>query len=515
MNRLFLPILLLFLVIACSAENEDPAVPKPTDVDSEAPAISISTFPDIIERISSFQLSITDESSVSTQIYVDNILVIETTTKTITFDIDPFDFPIGNRTLRITSTDTHSNESSLSIPFELKKLLFVLPNPFTDNAFPGQDQFLSVNLEDGSLYMSKQITNDDDGTFYANDDFQRQQFIVSLYRSTNTTSVNYHNIYSFSNIEPGTVLLPYSERINFFNTGNLPQGNPLLLELSELTNPKVYGYNGSLVPSGGGSYLLNYNLDAPKKYFLYDFPDLGNTQTDYTYTIISYLEKTSYTAVDLSTTNEFTSISLPDQSLFSLYIEGYETEEDYNQNRFYRILHLNEVNLASNTVDIPLFPDIFETYNMIYSTVIDGKLTFSSKQKAVTSPVISNDIQISKEGQRISINGSHDYSRISFRYGFSAPNTFSNTFDWAFYSRESTSIQMPLENFEIPQVLSVYFEERGILPRPSQQTNDSYILDLEVYDHSDAVIYENMMFGSSYNQNEAGDVIWLTYSLKN
>lgn len=518
MKKFFLSFFSIILFISCSSESEDPVPSEVEKGDTQAPEISIETFPDIVETTSSFQISVTDESDITTQIYIDNVLVTEATTTTIDFDIDPFDYTIGEKTLQITTTDASDNVETVSIPFELKKLLFRFPEPVSDNPFIGSDLFLSVNFDDGTLYKSKRIETDEDGTFYADDDFERQDFIVSLYRISNpiTINYNYYDIYSFSDIAPGTELLSTTQRFDFFNLGNLPTDQFIYIDLVGILKPRLGGYNGRILHSYNETYSFSTNSQAPEFYFLYSFPDFGNAIDDYAYTVISDLGKTTYAASDLSPATEFTSITLPDQPTYSFGIEAYKSEEDYRQNRGHSTFGtISDLNSSSYTFDVPIFPDVFDTYNIFYTTSISSKLEYSMKQKGMASPVISEDFQVTKNEQNISINGEHDYSKISFQYGFDAPNTQLNLFNWTFYGKESTALELPMENFEIPlEVLDLY-GERGVLPRPSQQTDDNFSYDLEVYNHSDSVIYENMMFGGDYNQNEGGNVVWLTLDLTN
>jgi len=512
MKKLLTSILALLLFISCSSESESPT-PEVEQDDIQAPEIAIPTFPEVIETTSSFQISVTDDFDVTTQIYIDDILVAESTSSTIDFVIDPFDFTAGDKTLRIISSDANDNVETVNIPFELKKLLFRLPQPVSDNPSPDSYVFLSVNFNDGSLYKSKHIETDQDGAFYADDDFERQDFIVSFYRISNPipTAFNKYYIYSFSDIAPGTELLTTTQRFDFFNLGNLRPDKETDLDLTEIPNAKIFGYNGYMFP---GIYELDSTSGAPQKYLLYNFPDLGNPQTDYGYTIITDLDKTTYTLSDLSPANDFFAITLPQQSEFSFKIEGYANEDDYEHNRHHQFFDGSNQSISSKTIDVPQLPELFNIYNVHYTTTINNKLTFSRKQKGMASPVITNDLRITKNDQNISIDGEHDYSIIWFQDRFFVPDTFSNDFDWKFYNKESTVVEMLMESFEIPQAVLDLYEEGSVLPRPSQQTDEYFKYDLEVYSHSDTVLYENMMFGGDYNQNEGGDVTWLTYDLK-
>lgn len=512
MKKVIIQFLFILLLVSCGTDGMGPVEEEILIGDNKPPQISINSFPEKVESLSTFQVNITDESGVRTKIYINNDLLSESDSKSISFEIDPFDYTIGNKTLKIVSTDSQNNENSVEIPFELKKLLFVLPDPTNANGID-EDQFLSVNFIDGSLYMAKKIENDIDGTFYANDDFKRQEFVVSLIWTTDISSVNYHQIFSFSNIKPGTILLSASERHDLFNTGNLNLNNNVLLNLNDIINPRVYGYNSRLSPSGGGNYFLGYNNEAPIKYFLYSFPDLGNIKSDYSYALITDLEQTKYASTNLSSHENFASIEIPNTSNFTFSVEGYETESDFTQNRFNVILSLSDQTFSSNKIDVPLFPGLFEIYNLKYSYTIDDKSRFTTRQRNLNRSLTTNTYQVTKNGNNIIVSGDHDYSKIIFRHGWYATNTITNVFEWTYHNKESKSINIPFESFEIPEQVSILFEQRKVIPKPNNLTNDNYMFDFEVYNHSEAIIYENMMFGSSYNQNEAGDVTWLTYNL--
>lgn len=513
MKKVFLQLLFSVLLFSCSTEENPVEEQQPQD--SKPPQIVVSSLSSTIETVSNVQVSITDDSTVKTSVYIDDVLVTEENSKNFSVEIDPFDFTTGSKTLKVVSTDSGNNEASKEFDFELKKLLFVLPNPISDNALGSdRDQFISINFNDGSLYMAKKIESDEDGKFYANDDFERQNFTVSLYGIANSAPRNEHIISSFANIEPGTVVMPASERWSHFNLGSLPRNASELLDLSELEKPMIFSYNSNASATGGGQYLFNYSSETSEKFFLFNFPNSGDLESDYTYTWITDLEKTIYSSSDLSTAENFTTVEIPVKNNFFLGVDGYQTESDYKENKFYRVLAVNESTTSTYPVKVPVFPDLFEVYNLTYSYPLDNRSIFYSKQKGLEVSLPTNQFVINRNGQTIGIAGEHDYSRIIFEYTQNTNDVYS-IFKWTYNFKESQSVSIPFENFEIPEEVLNLFQERQVVPKPGMLTNNNYyMLDFEVYNYAEPIIYENMMFGSSYNQNEGGDVSWVTYNLK-
>lgn len=512
MKKIIYQILFFSLIISCNSESDPLREEESTSDDVLAPKISFNSLPDVVETKTTLQISIEDKSQVRTKIYINEELVTDSNSKEVSFEIDPFDFTIGTKNLRIVSIDLNNNETTKMVSFELKKLLFSMPKPIDEFYLEGQ--YLTVHFNNGTLYMTKKIEKNEDGTFYASDDFDRQEFIVSLYTSTNSTSVNYHFINSYANIHPGTILLSASKKYDMFNFGNLPQSSTQLIDLREIINPRVFAYNGSLRLSGNGYYLLNYNFEAPQQFFMYSVPSPGNIKKDYTYTRITDIGQTRYAKEDFVKPQTFGSIPLPGHSKFGLAIQGYETEADYLKNRYSTVLSIDGQTITTDHLDIPLFPDLFGTYQLLYSYSPDAKSLYHVHQKGIEKPIVINSFDISKNGDHLMIKGDHDYSRIKFSYAFDRPNTHYNIFQWSFHNKYSEFVTIPFENLEIPEQVTSTFEERMAFLKPSQTTSNSYTLELDVYKHSQTIIYENMMFGSDYIKNEAGDVSWLTYDLK-
>ena len=505
-------ILFLFILslLSCNSDSDDPAEEVVVPDDAIAPKISYSTPPEVVETKSTIEISLEDASQVNTRIYLEDALISESNAKSISLEIDPFDYSSGNKTLRIVSTDAQGNESIDEIDFELKKLLFSLPNPVSDYRL--KDHFLAVHFNDGKLHKAIRVETDEDGDFYAEDGFERQDFTVTLFYITDDPRSNYNFIYSYADIQPGTVLLSSTEKYDLFNLGNLPSGSVNVIDMNDIANPYIVGYNGHLRPDAQSSYVFNYYYNAEWKYFLYSLPDSGEIKTDYSYMVMTDPERTQYSQADLLKPEAFTEIQFPNLPGSGLAIEGYATEEDYTKNRFHVTLSIPGIWVSNESLDIPLFPDLFETYNLTFSYTPDDKTRFSSRQKGLDKQIPVNEFDISKSGDRISLSGDHDYSRFRLIYSVNGPNTF-NFFEWTFHQRKAQEVVMSMENFEIPAEIVTIFEQRNIETKPSQ-INQGYNFEFYAYKHSESIRYENLFFGNDYTKNEAGDVHWLTYDLR-
>jgi hypothetical protein len=510
MKNSIVAFLFVLFLVSCSSDSDDPSGVVVVPDDAIAPKISYDTPSEVIETTSTFQISLEDASQVTTKIYLEDLLISESNAKSFSLEIDPFDYPSGDKTLKIVSTDSNGNESIEEINFELKKLLFSLPNPVSDYYL--KDHFLTVHFNDGRLHKSVRIETDEDGDFYAEDGFERQDFTVTLFYITDDPRSNYNFIYSYANIKPGTVLLSYVEKYDQFNLGNLPAASVNIIDMNDITNPYIFGYNGHIRPDAQSSYVFNYYYEAERKYFLFSLPESDEIKTDYSYTVITDPERSQYSQEDLLKPEAFTQIRFPELPGSGLGIEGYTTEEDYAKNRYHVTLSMPGIWASKEYIDIPLFPDLFETYNLTFSYTPDDKTRFSSRQKGFDKQIPVNEFDVSKSGEKISISGDHDYSRFRLIYSVNDVNS-SNLFQWTFHQRASQELALPMDSFEIPEEIAEIFEQRNIETKPSQ-INQWYNFEFYVYKHSESIIYENLFYGNNYLKNEAGDVSWLTYDLR-
>ena len=504
---LLVTLLFLFVVNACSSDGNDPVEDAVISDDAIAPKISYVSAPTIVESKSTIEISVDDASQVNTKIYMDGDLLLESDAKNISFDIDPFEYSSGTKTVRIVSTDVAGNESIDEYDLELKKLLFKLPNPVSDYRL--KDQFLSVHFSDGKLYKTIRIETDEDGAFYAEDDFERQNFTLTLFYLTDEPRANYHYFYSYADIQPGTVLLSSFEKYEFFNQGNLGANARSDIELVDIAWPFIAGYNGHMHPYREDTYVLNYSSDGEKMYFLFSLHQFPYSIKDYSYMVINDPKRTEYTAADLSKPEVFTTIEFPNLTGSQFKIEGYPTEEDYLKNRFHVTL---STGISTTNIDIPLFPDLFETYNLVFSYTPDTKTRFTSRKKGLDQPIPNNEFDVSKSGDRLTIGGDHDYSRVRFVYWFSEQGAY-NAFEWTFHQRESDALELPMENFEIPEEVALITDQRQIKLKPSE-LSQSYTYEFDMYKFSESIQYEDLFFGNDFRQNEAGDASWLTFDLR-
>ncbi|MEL6484949.1 MAG: Ig-like domain-containing protein, partial [Bacteroidota bacterium] len=124
-------ILILFVVLFIFACDSDDSLPvtigpiNPNQDDTTPPSISIPRGSDIIEVLTDLNFSVSDASDViETVLTLDGTQVLETTETAFNFQIDPFDFDDGEKTLVITAEDEAGNQAEAQLVFTTQKLLF-------------------------------------------------------------------------------------------------------------------------------------------------------------------------------------------------------------------------------------------------------------------------------------------------------------------------------------------------------------------------------------------------------
>ena len=512
----FLIIILTPLIFnACNNENDDEvSVDNPTSMDTDAPIIYIPVVPEIVDKRTDFQVSIIDKSSVSSQILINGEKITESLDKNIEFAIDPFEYKTGEKILEIRSKDANSNESILKVELVIKKLLFKDPDP---RSF-GNDVFLAVNYSNGQLYKSKKIEQDEDGIFYADDDFEWQLFTVTKYSlfKDDDNPIESILIYSYGEIEPGTQLLTDSQQVGLFNLGNLNRNLTQSIEINDVENPKINSFNGVLLDiCDFCTPILQFSSEVDFNFFMYSMADGGNPLNDYRYTVIDNINKTSYSLNDFVQPTNFLEIQLPDKPDYFLSLEGYKNEAEYDLNKFNSIFNLSSFTQSSgdNVINVPQFNELFDIYILRYFEYLDNKKTFFSYQKKLNEPIV-NSLDVEKNEETVVFTGDYDLTRFRFGSQSSIPNS-SISLTWDFNYKKSSAKKIPFNDFVIPDDLQLIFNQKGLMTKPGLMNTSNYSLDVEIYKYEEIVEYENLLFGQSYNQNEAGDVHGIKLDLTN
>ena len=199
------------LFVGCSKDDTN-TKEEPVAVDETAPKITLSELPEKIETTAELNITVSDASeNVTTKIFVDKIEVFSTEKKSFNFTLDPFDYKTGNRNLSIISTDKSGNETTNKSTFESKRLLLVYPDPLRNTELETRYSYIAVNKMDGELVSFKKIEADEDIKFYADDDFERQDFVITQY-NIGLGNLNLIYAYSYGGIVPGTVFISKGEQ---------------------------------------------------------------------------------------------------------------------------------------------------------------------------------------------------------------------------------------------------------------------------------------------------------------
>src|SRR5690606_4652034 len=91
-----------------------------------------------------------------------------------------------------------------------------------------RDSYIAVNKMDGELVSFKKIESDEVIKLYADDDFERQDIVITQY-NVGLDNLNLIYVYSYGGIAPGTVIISKAEQeIQVIDWANRKLGFPFL-----------------------------------------------------------------------------------------------------------------------------------------------------------------------------------------------------------------------------------------------------------------------------------------------
>ncbi|TAI49408.1 hypothetical protein [Flagellimonas allohymeniacidonis] len=508
---------LFFAFLSCDSSSEDPTDEGPVQTtdddisqpDETAPTISISSVPDVIEVLTEFNLQITDESDqVTTTFSLDGTEIFQSTQKNFTFELDPYDFDSGAKTLEVKSTDDSGNEGSTTVSFELRKLLVVYPDPLRESASirENTEVYFAINNLEGGLVDFKKIEDDEDVIFFAPDGFDRQDVIITRFMLTNFTNPSDRivDVNSYSGIKPGTHLLTEEEEREMFNQPvERDQSANLIIDTDRIA--RVNSYHGFL--SGGifpntSNYTLSFasGLDTP--FFVKLDSPLGiSSLIDYAYLFIDGFTKTDFTIDDFGPPAELASLAIPEGDSFNLLLLGYFDESDYESHKFH-IIHFVSGGTPGTSIEIPLLSEL-NVYAKQLTLIRPGGKTIFTKQKGADVPFSIPNIDITKSGETLNIQGEYDYID-HYLQTFTAASDV--TFAWSFIERPIPSMTIPfLNNFEFPEAVQSVLNANSVDINPL--TVDPVFYRSSVHSFEPSIDYENVILTSSFANNQANNPV--------
>ena len=506
------------LFVGCSKDDTS-GKEEPVAVDKTPPKITLADLPEKVESATELNIAVSDESeNVTTKIYVDDAEVFSTDKKTFNFTLDPFDYKTGNRNLSIISTDKSGNEATSRSAFESKKLLLVYPDPLRNIELETRDSYIAVNKMDGELVSFKKIESDEVIKLYADDDFERQDIVITQY-NIGLDNLNLIYVYSYGGIAPGTVIISKAEQeIQVIDWANRKLGFPFLKLGLLISSPGpllANNHGSSILPNyngSGDSYVLSYASELDLNCFTYCFPKDGILETDYKYLLIKDVDKMEYGLDDFSSITKTSDIDIPNGNAYSLVLNGYKDEATYGKFRYHKLFEKKGLIAENLSIQVPLI-DGFEVYQTEFSLKLGNNKSIGISQKGL-GPIVIPDLDIIKNGNDLEFKGDYDYSWMKFYKTLQESNgSILNMFEWDYFSKPTATAKIPFYIFELPDPVKEKVREKSIELTP-EGLAPNYLL-CRLTDYEGDIVLENMAFGAHYPPNRLGDNVSITLEITN
>ncbi|NAS10439.1 hypothetical protein [Poritiphilus flavus] len=508
---------LTVLLFSCSTDSEstqeDPPQSQDPAADETAPVISLSGLPDLLEVLTEINISITDASEdVTTTISLDNQELYQGNEKQISLNINPFDFDAGTKTLRISATDDSGNTEDETSEFELRKLLLKFPKALRGTETALASVYLAINDLDGKLITYQEIETNDEAVFYADDEFEEQNFTFTVYTIAKEPQ-SFQFISSRTEISPGTTIPDPNEVTEGCTERSGGIGTTVIsLDIASNFRPQLRSYHAVLTTTNGmGPFNLNYHAEEEPFYFIYSFPLFLTPPDQYEYFLLEDLDQTNFNLSDFQkpvTTQRFT---VPAADWLNLVVHGYRSEEDYTCNKFHEILDVLAVeDQTGGELDAPEF-DFFPVYSKEIILNYSGGRQYTIRQKGLGRDIADPDVDMLKSGEMVNFTGKYQQAEFLLEDAEMLPSGTLNFFSWRFRAPEKETRAIPFFNFEFPEEVSQELESKAIAYDPRTAAIDSYFCFITAYETEPS--YTDLFLNPVLSENERGDFLKLSLDL--
>jgi len=289
--KIFTVILLILCFFSCE-EKEDTAKAI-VEIEATAPIISVSEIAETIEVLTTIDISVSDNTeNVNTTISINGNNVFTTTQNQFSYDIDPFEFPNGATNLVILAIDEDGNETVKSFQFISNRLLFQGDEGYSSDTV---DSYLAINLESsGELIVFRKLIGYEDLAFYANNEFEKQNLIITNYLvNVDDGSVSAR---SYSDVKPSTILKNRDEVLNLLglDQNRVNKNSEFNIEIQEAISYSLFytlGFEYSFGQSNNNNFNIRYDNESANDVFLYHHTnDNLNLLDDYRYLYMKTLK---------------------------------------------------------------------------------------------------------------------------------------------------------------------------------------------------------------------------------
>ncbi|GMN05068.1 hypothetical protein MTsPCn5_04560 [Croceitalea sp. MTPC5] len=530
-HKLLTLAIISLLILGCN--NEDNTIqPEETseEVDTTPPVLSIVDLQEELENgievATTLNISIQDESNtVSTSVLINAREILKSNQKSFSFEINPFDFPNGENTLSIVSSDSEGNQSEQTQTFEVNKLLVSIAAPLV----PSDSQlFFSVNTMDGDLVAFAPVNRPlEIVKLYANDNFTVQPIVVTSYEMQ-PQSINKASLESIANIQPGTNLVGFQEAAGL-RTENTVDTSPYLdngivLDITGITTEKLAN---SLFGAGFNHGATSHNIVSQNsEYTAQLFFRFQQSQTvrnaiiypsgffidpeeeqisieDYKYLFIQNPSNSTFSFQDfkIPATTEYVNIPSSTTS-YLVRTFGFSDNEAFVNNDFRYIYDLNFENI-NNTVEVP----VIDEFQILRNSLL---LNLDDRRRLEVSTLGFKDITLPdwtavRSGNTINMSGELDKFTLSFILGDNPDISMA----WSFTDKYTENYEMPFETFVFPDEFINYANEQSL---SLVDFNTRGIFRVEQFNSSEPLDYEELLF-SIFTYTQLGDVYILRTDL--
>lgn len=494
----FVTILLCITLSGCSkGSSEDMEKDDSIDMETEGPEINILNKPGVVEVVTDIDISITDETNTATRVLINGTEVIKSSEKEFKFTVDPFDYSIGNALVKIISINDLDQENVHDFTIEIKRLLFSDKSfYYKKNNTQGQ-RFISLHSSAGELIELRKIDEPQDGNFYAPEDFNKQNLIVTRYEIPGQIA-NLSSVQSYMDVAIGTVVTLDQTPID---PEFLPKTGQLNFKADDMDDLVATNYNSSLFKDNtdnSTSYQLIYSREFNEKFFISTSPEIIDPLENYKYFFISDISKSAYSQADLKSPIQISTVDLPVDSDFRLNLYGFEDEQAFRDQRFHEIYVSRSSSSAK--AEVPVIEE-FDVYQARLAYSYD-RTDVLINQKGIESPIVPIAVDMIQSGRNIEFIDNYDY--LGFRLtNVSQPNSVI----WSFISKYKSEMEVPFYDFEIPQEIALILAANSLSLDINTSAGESFFLECTLYKGHDHIYNsEQLIVEPNLSSNRDGFV---------
>mgnify|MGYP000430045512 CR=1 FL=1 len=507
--------LIVFVTISCDQEEN---IIEFNGEDENAPKISVKGFTTEIEVATQISIEITDDSeTVNNRLIVNGEKILENSDKNFKFDINPFDYPVGENKFVLYSVDEDGNETKFENTTIIKKFLASIASP---HLMGNGRVFISANSMSGELLTNVEVFKDFENVkLYADDNFSEQPIIITSYILLGADNGVFSEIKSIFNIEPGTNLIEYQKNSGTFTENTYNPTSPTEsfsievheFEFENIANSllgnyrngwdsfaQIFTYDVVEEPNGFksnliGSVSMSANVEDLLLHTTNSTLDSSFDKIkleDYRYLFVNTSNEQSISFSQFLPPDDIGYIYLPDNvERYSLSVTGFKNESAMNQQNYSTVFSESPRNFNKNTIEIPLINE----FGLIISKISFPVNAYTSMEASVVGEktIEIPDWSGQKNGELITLNGDFDLFHLLTVKRLPIEN---KTVRWEYFHKKENQVNLNIESFEFPEIIkslasASFFELESI------KTPD--IESVTFIGSSGDLDYEQLLFGNN------------------